>query len=504
MHFYLLPPLRIICFIIGITIVTITIGRSFFIPEIQAAVNPATNTKRSFTFGFVPRCDDVAKLTSKFPNYTYYHWHSSFPLCRDYDHYVPMIYSPSRATEEFLSGVTDTLLKQPVNKRAVLGPNECEGTLNCNATAKEVAQLWKIMEDRYLPLQAKLIFTVATHYQPDFIWEVVDEYQLLYGRLPHIDKFTLHIYLPEEQFKAYVAQEIAKIDTKYQGAYKGKPVWITEFGPNQSCPTGQNYLPFMQSITQWLENHPRIEKYFWFTTRIDTRAAGQPDVWAGCSLIDPSTSRLNPFGREYAQVAGPCSMSGQTSDHNEINLSDYRFLCWDGKYKYCGQEPNQWLASGITSAGFQERVNNWTCDGTQWRGDQNCYLGPGFGHYHNQAVGSMLCWNGRYHYCGTGENTWLMNGVITRYAGNQQQSWNCNGQRWISNLPSASPSPSPGLNQCPSDLNADKHINSQDLLILLSYWGNCGLSECPADINHDQLVNITDLITLLNHWGECF
>lgn len=50
-----------------------------------------------------------------------------------------------------------------------------------------------------------------------------------------------------------------------------------------------------------------------------------------------------------------------------------------------------------------------------------------------------------------------------------------------------------------ADMNSDGSVNSQDLAILLSSWGNSG---GPADINGDGTVNSADLAIMLSRWSS--
>ncbi|MCH7603188.1 MAG: hypothetical protein IIB54_10505 [Planctomycetes bacterium] len=50
----------------------------------------------------------------------------------------------------------------------------------------------------------------------------------------------------------------------------------------------------------------------------------------------------------------------------------------------------------------------------------------------------------------------------------------------------------------PGDINNNCIVNVEDLLLLLSEWGE---SISVADINLDGNVNVTDLLALLASWG---
>jgi hypothetical protein len=58
----------------------------------------------------------------------------------------------------------------------------------------------------------------------------------------------------------------------------------------------------------------------------------------------------------------------------------------------------------------------------------------------------------------------------------------------------------PVVSPCPEDINGDGFVDVQDLLMLLSAWGNAG---GPEDINGDEVVDVQDLLMLLSAWGPC-
>jgi hypothetical protein len=54
---------------------------------------------------------------------------------------------------------------------------------------------------------------------------------------------------------------------------------------------------------------------------------------------------------------------------------------------------------------------------------------------------------------------------------------------------------------CPADLDGNCWVNTADLSILISQWGEC--QGCSADLNDNGWVNTADLSILLSQWGEC-
>ena len=55
----------------------------------------------------------------------------------------------------------------------------------------------------------------------------------------------------------------------------------------------------------------------------------------------------------------------------------------------------------------------------------------------------------------------------------------------------------------PADLNGDGVVNSNDLLILLAFWGPCPdpPTACTPDLDFDGVVGVSDLLILLADWG---
>ncbi len=54
---------------------------------------------------------------------------------------------------------------------------------------------------------------------------------------------------------------------------------------------------------------------------------------------------------------------------------------------------------------------------------------------------------------------------------------------------------------CPADLDGNCWVNTADLSILISQWGEC--EGCLADLNGNGWVNTADLSILISQWGEC-
>ena len=54
---------------------------------------------------------------------------------------------------------------------------------------------------------------------------------------------------------------------------------------------------------------------------------------------------------------------------------------------------------------------------------------------------------------------------------------------------------------CESDVDNDGFVNFNDLIQVLSRWGDC--LDCPEDIDASGTVDFNDVLSLLSFWGEC-
>jgi hypothetical protein len=53
----------------------------------------------------------------------------------------------------------------------------------------------------------------------------------------------------------------------------------------------------------------------------------------------------------------------------------------------------------------------------------------------------------------------------------------------------------------PGDANGDGMVNADDILAVISAWGQCPPGDCPADVNGDGVVNTDDLLLVIANWG---
>jgi hypothetical protein len=57
---------------------------------------------------------------------------------------------------------------------------------------------------------------------------------------------------------------------------------------------------------------------------------------------------------------------------------------------------------------------------------------------------------------------------------------------------------------CPGDIDGCGAVNVDDLLSVISAWGQSGEpGTIPADVNADGTVNVDDLLMVIGNWGDC-
>ncbi len=69
----------------------------------------------------------------------------------------------------------------------------------------------------------------------------------------------------------------------------------------------------------------------------------------------------------------------------------------------------------------------------------------------------------------------------------------------------ATSSPAFSSECCPADFTGDGHVNIDEVLAIISGWGDCpGKPDpCPMDIDESGAVGVDDLLAVLSSWGMC-
>ena len=53
---------------------------------------------------------------------------------------------------------------------------------------------------------------------------------------------------------------------------------------------------------------------------------------------------------------------------------------------------------------------------------------------------------------------------------------------------------------CNTDINLDRKVDVNDLLIVIGEWGR---EQSPADVARDGIVDVLDLLAIFETWGSC-
>ena len=226
-----------------------------------------------------PVCADVGAVSASW----YYNWYAHPTKGCDTDRFVPMIYGID------LSALSTAVHYAELGDGWILGFNEPD--LN-GVSVVEGAVAWRQIEEQ----NVNLVSPAPSQHNPDWLWQMVDEYQHRYGTRPRFDAIAAHIYTNDPQIaKDYL---IARHNEALRYGYD-VPVWVTEWGGLCTLPDPQNgNLTMMQEMIPWMRRQGWIARYAWFASRI---SENEPwgSGWQHCSLIDAATGKLTNLGKTY-------------------------------------------------------------------------------------------------------------------------------------------------------------------------------------------------------------
>lgn len=165
-----------------------------------------------------------------------------------------------------------------------------------NVLPAQAAELWRQIE---IAADAaggiKLVSPSPSQHDPGWMWDMVDEYYVRYGRSPRFDAIAWNYYTPYPiLFQDYLtARREEALDRGYN-----VPIWVTEYS-GECWNNGKGNLDIMTVVTPAFDDTDWIGRYAWFANRIYGDEVWGPG-WQSCSLVNPYTGALNPLGEIYA------------------------------------------------------------------------------------------------------------------------------------------------------------------------------------------------------------
>jgi hypothetical protein len=253
-------------------------------------LSPELNPKKG-AFMIYPPCSDISMLAASWYYNVSVH---PDPICPTTDErFVPLVYNGENIEELLPIAIT--------NAQAsgwLMGFTEPNLSWQGNLTPTLAAELWHQIEDQAGSI--KLVSPAPSQHDPDWLWDMVDEYQAHYGQLPRFDAIAWHIYWDDPQYIRDFL--IARHEEASINGYPDVPIWVTEYSGkcwnSATADTGNDEI--MTVVTPWFDSTPWIERYAWFANRIYGTEPSTPG-WQSCSLVNVTTGALNPLGVIYAK-----------------------------------------------------------------------------------------------------------------------------------------------------------------------------------------------------------
>lgn len=226
--------------------------------------------------------------------------------CAPDPRFVPLIFDAALATDENIQTAVQSALSA---NGWIIGFNEPNLSWAANTTPHDGAVAWRRIEAAALPAGVRLAAPTPSQHNPCYfscddnlygytwIWEMVDEYEAIYGEKPHFDAFSWNVFMADPQdIKTFV------LERRQEAVSRGywSEFWIVSYAGecwnSDIAYTGNEAI--MDQVTPWLISTPWITRYVWFTNRI--RGS---DPWApnhqSCTLINPVTGELTGLGKAY-------------------------------------------------------------------------------------------------------------------------------------------------------------------------------------------------------------
>ncbi len=251
--------------------------------------------KRGIAFGFESPRDlqAISEGTS-----WWYNWSPSYnqavaDLYVDYGmDWVPMTWNGNNPDQ------VRAFLEMHPNVRYLLGFNEPNFSDQANLTPAYAASLWPTFEAIAEEFDVKLVGPAVNYCggcvvvdgEPlgnDYIiWLDLffEEFRAQFGREPKMDYLALHWY------DFGLQDQVERIVSRY-----GKPIWVTEFAlwRGEDWNTDEFERNWLLEAVQFLEEHPMVYRYAWFT--------GRRGDFPKIDLLG-ADGELTPLGQAYVEA----------------------------------------------------------------------------------------------------------------------------------------------------------------------------------------------------------
>lgn len=176
----------------------------------------------------------------------------------------------------------------PIRSGVILGFNEPDLFSQANLDPMTAAQLWRQIELRYP--DKRLISPAPSQFDPDWLWQMVDEYKALYHMRPRFDGVAVHYYRFSDDMPL-VSEYVGSV--YYVALVYGYdvPLWLTEIG---AC--GANEAETFRDMVDFVESTPWIERAAWYKLRAD---GYDPET---CSTLIGADGALTEIGKLYREI----------------------------------------------------------------------------------------------------------------------------------------------------------------------------------------------------------
>lgn len=177
----------------------------------------------------------------------------------------------------------------PIKSDIILGFNEPDLVGQANMTPMQGAVAWHWIEMTY-PSKT-LISPAPSQLHTDWLWQMVTEYESLYGTRPRFDGIALHYYRWSESMPL-VSDYVRQFRADELAHGYDVPIWLTETG---AC--GVDEVATLRDVAQAANEDNYLVRAAWYKLRAD-----QWDS-SSCSILIDANGNLTPVGQVYRDEA---------------------------------------------------------------------------------------------------------------------------------------------------------------------------------------------------------